>query len=307
MVTADALDPPSLYRALEGVHTAYYLIHSLLLGPSGFADADLAAAANFCEAASEQRVARIIYLGGLGDRLASKSRHLQVRMEVGARLAHGPVPVTILRAAIIIGAGSASYEILRSLVSRMPVLLIPRWARNLCQPIAVRDVIKYLVGVLETPATSNRSFDIGGKDRLTYEDMLRTFANILGRKVLFVPSPVSSLRFYAYLAGLITSVPAPITAALMEGLQDEVIVQNDDLRALIPFPTLGYREAIARALTREEADLVYSRWSDSYPPAHELAMKLSELEGGPTYRASFFILSDKPADTLFQSVCAVGG
>jgi len=309
IVEGDALDRESLSRALAGVHAAYFLIHSLLLGPDGFFEADMEAAANFCEAAAEQRVGRIIYLGGLADRQASKSRHLRARMEVGAQLAHGPVPVTTLRAAIIIGSGSASYEIIRSLVSRAPVILMPPWARNLCQPIGIRDVIKYLVGALETPATQNRSFDIGGADRLTYEQMLRTFAEIIGKRILFIPIPVRILpiRFYGYIAGLITTVPAPITASLMEGLQDESVVQGDDLRELIPFEQLSYREAVARALTREEQDQVHTRWSDSYPPAHELAMKLAELEGGPTYTASFFILTDQPADALFRSACAVGG
>lgn len=307
IVTADALNRESLANALKGVHTAYYLIHSLLLGPKEFESADIRAANNFREAAESQGVKRIIYLGGIGDSQTSKSHHLRGRMKVAEALMAGKVPVTFLRAAIIIGSGSSSYEIIRHLVSRSPVLLIPHWAQNKCQPIGIRDVIKYLVGVLENPDTSGKSFDIGGKDVLTYELMLRTFAEIMNKKIFFIRTPFSNIGIYSYLASLLTPVPAAITASLMEGLKDEVVCSNDEIRKYIPFEPLEYRETIIRALTREEQDRVYTRWSDAYPPAHVLAMKLHELEGGPTYTASFNILSDKNDDALFKSICMVGG
>jgi len=307
VVEADALDKESLGRTLAGVNTAYYLIHSLLLGPRDFEAADIEAAANFREVAGKQGLQRIIYLGGLGDSRTSQSRHLQCRMQVADELAAGAVPVTILRAAVIIGSGSASYEIIHYLAKKMPVLLVPHWARNACQPVAVRDVVKYLVGVLETPETSGRSFDIGGRDVLTYEGMLKTFAGIINRKIAFIRAPFSNITFYSYMASLLTPVPARITACLMEGLKDEVVCANQDIRDLIPFEPLSYREAIVRALSREEQDIVYTRWSDAYPPAHELAMKLHELDGEPTYTASHSLLSDKTADAIFKSVCKVGG
>jgi len=152
IVVADALEPGDLKRALKGVHTAYYLIHSLLLGPEEFSAADIQAAINFREAAEQAGVKRIIYLGGLGDIQAALSEHLRSRIRVAQELARGKVPVTVLRAAIIIGSGSASYEIIQDLVKKLCLILIPYWARNKCQPVAIRDVIKYLVGVLETPA-----------------------------------------------------------------------------------------------------------------------------------------------------------
>jgi len=306
-VEADALNPESLRKAFTGVHTAYYLIHSLLLGPRGFAEADRRSAIHFRDAAAWSGVSRIIYLGGLGDRQTSKSRHLQARMQVADELKQGPVPVTILRAAIIIGSGSASYEIIRHLVSRLPVLFIPRWARTRCQPIAVRDVIKYLVGLLETPQTEGMDLDIGGPEILTYELMLKTFAEVIHKKILFPSAPVSYLPIYAYLASLLTPVPAPITLSLMEGLKDEVVCRNNDIRRLIPFDPLTYREAVVRALTREEQDRVYTRWSDAYPPDCELAMKLSELENSPLYSVTYSIISRKPSQALFRAVCRVGG
>jgi uncharacterized protein YbjT (DUF2867 family) len=299
LVEADALNPESLRKALDGVQTAYYLIHSLLLGPQGFEEADRRSAIHFRDAAAQSGVQRIIYLGGLGDRLTSKSRHLQARIQVADELKQGPVPVTILRAAIIIGSGSASYEIIHHLVSRMRVLSIPHWAKTRCQPIAIRDVIKYLVGVLETPQTSGMNLDIGGPEIVTYELMLKTFAEVIHKKILFPRAPISYLPIYAYLASLLTPVPAPITLSLMEGLKDEVVCRNDDIRRLIPFEPLGYREAVVRALTREEQDRVYTRWSDAYPPDCELAMKLPELPNGPTYSVTYSISSDKPRQPCF--------
>jgi uncharacterized protein YbjT (DUF2867 family) len=304
---ADALNPESLRKALSGVQIAYYLIHSLLLGPRGFEAADRRSADHFRDAAARSGVERIIYLGGLGDRRTSKSRHLQARMQVADELKQGPVPVTILRAAIIIGSGSASYEIIRHLVSRMPVLMIPRWAKARCQPIAIRDVIKYLVGVLETPETAGMDLDIGGPEILTYELMLKTFAEVVHKRILFPRAPISYLPIYAYLASLLTPVPAPITLSLMEGLKDEVVCRSNNIRRLIPFDPLTYREAVVRALTREEQDRVYTRWSDAYPPDCELAMKLSELENSHLYSVTYTISSRKPSQALFSAVCRVGG
>jgi uncharacterized protein YbjT (DUF2867 family) len=148
IVVADALNMESLRAALEGVDTAYYLIHSLLLGPKEFASADVQAARNFRIAAQEKKVKRIIYLGGLGDTHTQLSTHLESRIQVAQELKRGKVPVTILRAAIIIGSGSASYEIIQNLIRKLPIILVPLWANTKCQPIAIRDVIKYLVGVL---------------------------------------------------------------------------------------------------------------------------------------------------------------
>jgi uncharacterized protein YbjT (DUF2867 family) len=306
-VEADALNPESLEKALAGVHTAYYLIHSLLLGPRGFETADRLSAIHFRDAAARSGVERIIYLGGLGDRRTSKSRHLQARMQVADELKGGPVPVTTLRAAIIIGSGSASYEIIHHLVSRLPVLFIPRWARTRCQPIAIRDVIKYLVGVLETSETRGMDLDIGGPEILTYEIMLKTFAEVIHKNSLFPSAPISYLPFYAYLASLLTPVPAPITLSLMEGLKDEVVCRNNHIRRLIPFEPLSYREAVVRALTREEQDRVYTRWSDAYPRDCELAIKLKEVRSGPSYSVSYAVFSDKSFQALFRSVCRVGG
>jgi uncharacterized protein YbjT (DUF2867 family) len=307
MAVADALDYEDLRKALDGVSVAYYLIHSMLLGTKEFARADIQAANNFRRAAEEAKVRRIIYLGGLGDVRSNLSTHLRSRTEVAEELRKGRTPVTILRAAVIIGSGSASYEIIKNVVLRVPIIPVPNFGRNLCQPIAVRDVVKYLVGVMETPETAGRTYDIGGEEIMTYEEMVKIAAGLLRKRRLFVPDIYSGIRPYAYVAGLVTPVPEQITRALMEGLQNDVICQNNDIRRLILFPLLSYRESIVRAMTREEQDRVYTRWSDSYPPAHELALKLRELERKPEYMAVFSIVTGKDGASLFKSLCKIGG
>ena len=307
VAVADALDADSLKAALEGIHTAYYLIHSMLLGKEHFESADIYAAINFRKAAEEKHLKGIIYLGGLGDLTTSLSAHLHSRTQVADELRKGTTPATILRAAIIIGSGSASYEIIEHLIRSCPILPTPPWTRTRCQPIAIRDVIKYLVGVLESPEAHGGTFDIGGADVLTYLDMLKGMAGVLGKKMLFVPVPFGSINLYSYMVSLITPVPMQICRCLLEGTRNEVICLNRDIRKIIPIETLGYREAIVRALSREEQDRVSTRWSDAYPPAHELAIKLQELEGKFLYTDAYSVLTKKESGPLFSSICRIGG
>lgn len=307
VVLGDARDLDGLTKALRGVHTAYYLIHSLHLGPQTFESVDIRAAKNFRIAAEHAAIKRIIYLGGLGDNRSPLSAHLRSRINVALELANGSVPLTVLRAAIIIGSGSASYEIIQHLVKRATVLPIPHWAKTKCQPIAVRDVVKYLVGALETEQTVGKFYDIGGQDVLSYETMLRILSDLLQKRKLYIASPISSINLFAYLISLITPVPHPITHCLLESIVNEVVCQNNDIRNILPFPTLSFREALVRAMSREEQDLVYTRWSDAYPPAHELAIRLRELSPPPRYLKSYSLLSEKPGRSLYRSICRIGG
>ena len=307
IIVADALELVSLKRALKGIHTAYYLIHSLLLGQKRFEAADIQAAINFRKAAEEENVKRIIYLGGLGDIQTDLSAHLKSRAMVAQELKKGKVSTTILRASIIIGSGSASYEIIKHLVKNTPVFPIPNWARTECQPISIRDVIKYLVGVLEKHETSGKSFDIGGKDILTYEMMLKIIADLYGQRRLFLPFPFPMVRFFAYLTSLLSPVPASITLCLMEGVKNQVTCQNATIKKVLPFQPIGYKEALLRAMSREEQDKVHTRWSDAYPPAHKLAIKLSELTESPRYKSTSSLLTEKTVSSLFNSICKIGG
>jgi len=306
-VVADALNLDSLKKAFEGIHTAYYLIHSLLLGPERFESADVRAAVNFRTAAEDKEIKRIIYLGGLGDVRTPLSPHLRSRMEVARELQKGRIPTTVLRAAVILGSGSASYELFKNLVAKMRIVLVPQWAQTECQPIAIRDVIKYLVGVLEVSETSGKAFDIGGKDVLTYEIMMKILADLLGKRKFFFHSRYSGFWPYALLAKYLTPVPSPIIWALLAGIKSRVVCQDDDITHIIPFEPLSCKEAILRAMTREEQDNVHTRWTDAYPPAHSLAIKLRELDPPPQFIGSYSLLTGKGADALFEAVCRVGG
>lgn len=307
VVVADALDPDAILQALEGVYCAYYLIHSMLIGQHRFADVDTQAAKNFRVAAEARGVERIIYLGGLGDTGGKLSPHLSSRMNVAAEFAEGAVPTTILRAAIIIGSGSASYEMINHLVRKIPIFLVPAWAKTKCQPIGLLDVIISLVGVLELPETAGRTYDIGGADVLTYEEMLKTHADVLAKKRKFIPSPISNIGFYSYITSLLTPIPASITWCLMESVTHDVVCQENKILDLIPYRRFSCKEALVLALSREDQDRVHTRWSDSYPPDYELAIKLKELEGAPTYTSSYSLVTTKKAEALFESITHIGG
>ena len=307
IVEGDALKKESLNAAMNNIHTAYYLIHSLLLGHQKFEAADIEAAKNFRETAQANHIQRIIYLGGLGDGGEFLSRHLKSRKQVSDELLKGQVPVTTLRAAVIIGSGSASYEIIKHLVRNLYVLIIPRWVKTRCQPIGIRDVIKYLVGALETEETKGRSFDIGGPDILTYEELLKAAAGLIGKTKLFLPSPISDIRFFAYVVSLLTPVPAPITRCLMEGIVNEVICKNHDIRQLIPFQPIPYTMAIKRALERESLYNVSTRWSDAYPRTYTRAKRLNDLDSPPRFSCTYSIESAKHESSLFHSILRIGG
>ncbi len=307
IVVADARESDSLKIALEGIRTSYYLIHSLLLGQKKFELADIQAAINFRNTAEEKKLKRVIYLGGLGDVQTLLSPHLRSRMRVAQELQQGKVPTTIFRAGIIIGSGSASYEIIQHLVKNTPILFIPSWARTKCQPISIRDVIKYLVGALEIAETSGKSFDIGGRDILTYEMMLKILAVILGKKRLFVTSSISTLALFSYFTSLITPVPAQIIRCLMESCKNDVVCLENGIKRIFPFQPMPYKEAVLRAMSREERDNVHTRWSDAYPPAHELAIKLNEIEENIHFTSSYSVLTEKSALSLFHSICKIGG
>jgi hypothetical protein len=226
---------------------------------------------------------------------------------VAEELRKGRTPVTILRAAVIIGSGSASYEIIHHLVRYLPVIVLPRWAKNRCQPVSIRDVVKYLVGVLEVSPTSGQSFDIGGPDIMTYQEMLTALAEITRRKRIIVAAPVSLIRLFAYGISLLTPVPNPIVRSLMEGLKNEVVCQNDSIMEYLPFEPISFRRAVLRAMTREDQDRVSTRWSDAYPPEGELAIKLDELTGEIIYRTCQSRVTSKSAEALFRSICRIGG
>lgn len=307
IIVADAADYDSLEIALKDVQAAYYLIHSLLLGPRHFHEADVAAANNFRRAAEANNVKRIIYLGGLGDIDTKLSEHLRSRILVAEELQKGRIPVTILRAAIIIGSGSASYEILYNVVKNLSVIPIPSWLNNRCQPIGIRDVIKYLVGCLETKETAGRVFDIGGEEILTYREMAERMAEVVGKKVKFISVPLLGVGVVSYSVSLLTPVPAPLVRCLMESVKNDVVCLDDSIKKIIPFKTISFTEAIRRALVSESQDRITTRWSDAYPKNAHMAVKLCDLPASPRFTTTYKITTVKDEEALFKSICKIGG
>ena len=243
-VVGDAFDIEALRKALEGIDTTYYLIHSLLMGNNKFQAADTQASINFRETAEENNVRRIIYLGGLGDPKASLSAHLESRIQVAQELQKGKVPVTVLRASIVVGTGSVSYDMINNLIKNCPIFLIPRRAKARCQPISIRDVIKYLVGTLETKETCGKSYDIGGSDIITYEKILRIHANIIRKKRLFIPAFFLPIKFYSYIVNLLTPIALPMIMALMESSRNDAVCQNNNIKKIIKFEPLDYKKSV---------------------------------------------------------------
>lgn len=301
VVHGDVLDPASLVPALTGAEVAYYLVHSMTTGSDDFAARDRAAARNFTAACAAAGVGRIIYLGALGGSNAGLSRHLASRHEVGRILREGPVPVTELRAAIIVGAGSASFEIIRDLVRRLPVMVCPRWVRSRCEPIAVSQVLDYLLGVLDEPRTIGQVLEIGGGEILTYEAMIRGCAAALGRRVLIVTVPVLTPRLSSYWLNLVTSVPMSLARPLIEGLRNDVVTTDHRIREWLPVRDVPYREAVAAALAEDATGAPASRWThaSTAPPSGPLA--------GPVLRDVRERHSTASPAALFAAVERVGG
>lgn len=250
VVEGDLLEPGSFDRALD-VDAAYYLVHSMQSG-GDFEERDRRAARNFADAASERGVERVVYLGGLGSGNDRLSKHLQSRREVEYILGEGDYELTTLRAAIIIGDGSASFEMVKQLAKRLPVMITPRWVRTECQPIAIDDVVAYLVGVLDVPETAGETYEIGGPDVLTYGELLQRTGERLGRHPRIVSVPVLTPRLSAYWVDLVTDVPRSVARPLIDGLKNPVVVEDNRIRELVSVELTPFDVAVQRALGTDD-------------------------------------------------------
>ncbi|MEW6336962.1 MAG: SDR family oxidoreductase [Acidobacteriota bacterium] len=303
IVEGDVADGTALARALTDCEAAFYLVHSMLVAGDAYVERDRELARSFGVAAKAADVGRIIYLGGLGEEGADLSRHLSSRREVESALGAAGVPVTTFRAAMIIGSGSASFEILRYLVERLPAMITPRWVDTPSQPIAVRNVVHALVACLDVPETVGRTLDIGGPDVLTYRELMQLMASCLGlQRRVIVPVPVLTPRLSSLWIHLVTPVSARIARPLAEGLRNPVVCRDAEAARLLPQRLLTAREAIEAALGRVEAHEVETSWSDAGP-----------IPGDPDWAGGTSFVDVRrveveagPADT-FRAVCRIGG
>lgn len=311
VVAGDVLDRPSLTAALRDVDAAYYLVHSIG-SDADWQARDRLAAENFRDAAADAEIDQIVYLGGLGDDAGGElSSHLASRHEVGRVLASGPVPLTELRAAVIIGSGSASFEMLRHLVEVLPVMTTPRWVETRVQPIAVRDVLAYLTGVLGNRDAYGRVFEIGGRDVVTYREMMDLYAQVAGlRKRVILPVPVLSPRLSSLWVGLVTPIPADLARPLIDSLVNEVVMRDRAIERVVPHHPIGCREAIDLALQRVGELDVSTRWTDAELYGRSPA---DPIPTDPEWAGATVLVDRQVVETraseeaLYREICMIGG
>lgn len=307
---ADAMDQAAMTEAAQGCWAAYYLVHSMNPGTSDFVAADRKAARNMAAAAAAAGLERIIYLGGMIPSGDGVSRHLASRGEVGAILQAGRAPTTFLRAAMILGSGSASFELLRYLADRLPVMITPRWVRTRVQPIAIENVLGYLQGCLENQAVLGQTLDIGGPEVTTYEYLFQLYARLAGLPPrLILPTPFLSPRLSSYWINLVTPVPAALARPLAEGLSNEVVAGDNRIRAMIPQDLLGCERAIARALRRMEQQKVETCWTDAgrVLPPEWVQCGDAPYAGGTVLATAWRVGVRAPAEEAWAAVARIGG
>jgi uncharacterized protein YbjT (DUF2867 family) len=303
IVEGDVLDRASLDIALEGVHTACYLVHSMG-GTGDFEELDRRAALNFAEAARAAGVAQIVYLGGLG-RDEDLSPHLASRQEVGRLLRDGGVPTVELRASIVIGSGSASFETVRALVENLPVIVVPRWVETVAQPIAIEDVIDYLLAAIELERPVDAVYEIGGADQVTYADVMREYARQRGLRRRVVRTRLITPRASRLLLGLLTPVYGRVAAAMVDSLRNETIVTSTAADAAFTMGRHGLSTAIERALVNEDREFAETHWSDALPAQRPL--RWGGLPFGRRLVASRVVRVERKPEEAFTPIQQIGG
>jgi len=311
VVEADVLDRSSLNAALEGVDTAYYLVHAM--GADGeFEQRDRQGAVNFAEATRESGVRRLIYLGGLGDSAADTatpqrlSSHLRSRHEVGDILRSSGAQVIEFRASVIIGSGSLSFELIRALVERLPVMICPRWVATPTQPIAVEDVLAYLMAAREVVGNENHVFEIGCPDQVSYGGIMREYARQRGLRRRMISVPVLTPRLSSLWLGLVTPVYARVGRKLIEGVRNPTLVRDDAALRAFPIRPRGLREAIERALANEDRELAETRWSDALSSGGD-PPRWGGVRFGNRIVDSRVAVVDVPREAAFDPIRRIGG
>lgn len=308
-VEGDVLKPETLVSVFKDIDVAYYLIHSMS-GKSGgdFHSRDMQAAGNFAEAAKRNNVSRIIYLGGLGSKNDELSEHLESRQKTGEVLRSYGIPVTEFRAAIVVGSGSKSFEMIRYLTERLPVMICPRWVYSRVQPIAIRDVLNYLTATLETPESKDKVIEIGGSSIITYAEMMKTYARINGLKRALISVPLLTPSLSSYWVHWMTPIPASLARPLIEGLKNDVIVEDDIAKKLFPsIKPLSYEEAVKLAIGRIDTENVETTWNDALisSKGDEKPVMLETKQGMNIERRIRIV--DAKQEEVFRAFSSLGG
>jgi uncharacterized protein YbjT (DUF2867 family) len=307
VVRGDVLDAETLAAPLDRVEVAYYLVHSLG-GGHDFHQRDLRAARAFGQAARAAGVTRIVYLGGLGEGSTDLSEHLRSRQQTGAALREAGVPVTEFRAAVIVGAGSISFEMIRYLTERVPIMICPSWVYTRIQPIAIRNVIDYLAAALDVPASAGAIIEIGGTDVMTYGDMMLRYARLRGLRRWLLPVPVLTPRLSSYWVHLVTPIPSAIARPLIEGLRNEVVVRDTHARTLFAgIELVGYEQAVRDALDHLNAGSVETAWSDALASSQgDVPPVVLATQDGMVIEHRQLTIAATP-DAVFRAFSGLGG
>jgi uncharacterized protein YbjT (DUF2867 family) len=308
VVEADFLSQDSLKNLPVDIDLAYYLIHSMSSAIDAFSETEAASAANFVEYINTTNASQVIYLGGI-DNGANLSKHLQSRKNVDQILRAGKVPVTTLKAGIIVGSGSASFEIIRDLVEKLPLMIAPRWLNTRCQPIAIHDVLQYLIKVIAHPQCIGKSYDIGGTEILTYKEMLSQFAEVRQLRRFFFILPVMSPKLSSFWLFFITSTSYKLAVNLVNSMKVDVVCKGDCIRGVIPMPNLSYKEAIQRAFDRIEQNQIVSSWKDALIVSsrhRDLQGLIAVPEFGTYTDHRLFVLETDKSEVL-QRIWSIGG
>ena len=306
----DMMDAESSRRAVAGCTHVYYLVHSMNPQNKDFVEADRQAALNMVAAGEQEGIKQLIYLGGLGETSANLSKHLKSRAEVAEILSSSKFPTTVLRAAMIIGSGSASFEILRYLVDRLPIMITPRWVSTPSQPVAIRNVLAYLLGALNRPDMFDQKFDIGGPEVLTYLDLMRIYAKEAGlASPIIVPVPVFTPKLSSYWINFITPVPAFIARPLAEGLKNPAVCENSQITHLIPQTLLTCQQAIQFAINKIQHHQVESHWTDAgkIQPVEWVNSSDPDWAGGTVYTDTRRIMIEGSAADAWFAITRIGG
>ena len=308
VVQADVLNRDSLKDVFNGIDVAYYLIHSMGSGDGEFSQRDISAAKNFSETAFKAGVKRIIYLGGLGAKEDNLSVHLKSRQLTGDSLRDSGIPVTEFRAGIIVGSGSLSFEMIRYLTERLAVMITPKWVNTKTQPIAIRDVLRYLIECINMPETKNKIYEIGGDDILTYEELMKIYSKVRGLKRTFIHVPVLTPRLSSHWIGLVTPLPSKVAKPLVEGLKNEIVCNNNEARKVFNFDTISYEKAVSLALGRELEGNVETIWSGAYSAVSSKYVTpgtLTQKEGMFIEKREMFVKTD--AKRVYETFIQIGG
>ena len=308
VVSGDVLNFDSIDEVLKGIDVAYYLIHSMSAGENDFADMDMRAAENFSLKAKSAGVKRIIYLGGLGSQDDNLSPHLLSRQQTGEMLRKSGISVTEFRAGMIVGSGSLSFEMVRYLTERVPVMICPKWVNTETQPIAVRDVLRYLIDALEVKESEDKILEIGSADILKYSDLMRVYAKVRNLKRVLINVPFLTPRLSSYWVDFVTPIPSNIARPLIEGLKNKLVCNDNTAMQIFDFKPICYEDAVKFALQREQSGHIETVWSSalsSIKAKNVIPLNLMQKEGMIIEKREIVVNAEK--EKIFGVVCSIGG